>query len=116
VTLIAIMISLALAHPAAMLGRECVPLRTALHDVELTHPYPVVATVNLDAEQAGRVVEWYNARPPQSSLRYNFAVMIRHQDGMVALLMGIDGLICTAHVVAPEDLTAVMQAILGDPS
>ena len=70
-------------------------------------------TVTLDPEGAARAVEWYNAQPPTSAWWFNLVVLIRYQDGTTALL-GNDGMICIGDVVAPEDLPALMQAIVGD--
>ena len=111
---VALAVALALAQPVAAPGRECIPLDIALQNVRATHPYPIVATVTLDAEQSARVVEWYNTQPPASPMRFNLVVMARHQDNTVGLLLGNDGMICIIDVVAPKDVPAVMHAILGD--
>jgi hypothetical protein len=39
--------------------------------------YPITTTVTLDAEQAARVLAWYNAQPPASALHFDLIVMVR---------------------------------------
>jgi hypothetical protein len=55
--------------------------------------------VTLDAEQAARVLAWYNAQPPASALHFDLIVMVKHRDNALALLLGSDGMICRIEVV-----------------
>jgi hypothetical protein len=111
---VAITLALVLMPSAASAGHDCAPLATALDRVRATHPYPIDQVVSLDPEEAARAVDWYNAQPPPTSLRFNSAAIVRTSDGTVALLLGNDGSVCATDVIAREDLPALIQAILGD--
>jgi hypothetical protein len=91
-----------------------VPLSIALNYIRATHPYPITTTVTLDAEQAARVLAWYNAQPPASALHFDLIVMVKHRNNTLALLLGSDGMICRIEVVPPEDVERLMRVIAGD--
>ena len=107
---------LALAHePTAQpLAQPCLPLNEILSSAETVRA--VKQYVVLDAWQTVGLVAWYNKIPPETSEKFNYAVLIFHVDGNVGMLLGNDGLVCKGGMVYPGEVQGMMNAISGDPA
>ena len=99
---------------AQPLAQPCLPLNEILSSAETVRA--VKQYVVLDAWQTVGLVAWYNKIPPETSEKFNYAVLIFHVDGNVGMLLGNDGLVCKGGMVYPGEVQGMMNAISGDPA
>jgi hypothetical protein len=97
--------------PGSALAQQCIPLNEVLSNAELVSP--VKQYVVLDIEQTVRLVAWFNKIPPETTEKFDYAVLIFHVDGNVGMLLGNGGF-CKGGIIVPEQVQDMMNAISGD--
>ena len=104
----------ALAHELAQPPVHlCITLNEVLSYAEPVRP--IKRYVTLDAGQTVGLVAWYNKAPPETSEKFNYAVLVFHVDGNVSMLLGNDGLVCTGGMIYPGEVKGMMNALVGEP-
>ncbi len=110
---LAVMILVSVGRAQEAQEEQCQPVAAIVEVINSVKP--IVASVDLEADQAARVMNWLVTEGDfdPAAKKWTQVTLMKHADG-IGFMAGHDGLVCAAAMFNPQSIPKLLSVIAGD--